>query len=1590
MLTNFTTSPSSVLHNRGKGAPNAPDFEVLQDAASLVLSQLRRDEQVPELGEQLKEGRAGAGAHHYFLYPYLTEWGAQFVYQKIVPTPSAIVDRFHTLEFVSMMGLLPEINHAWLSIDSQLFLWQYSGSAASAGQAPFVSYDDLDQVVVCVGLAPPREGIFKEVVKYVLVVATPVEVILLGVTFQNDDLDHGSIHLRTTPFSVSTDNINMVKIVGTKHGRILMAGNDGCLYEIVYDGPVLGVIGSLIGGIHPNKCRKLNHSASVVGSVVPGFLKSLGGLAQPQTELVDLVVDDMRNILYTLSKSGCIDVYDLGYHGEGLALVGTRKNVFKLAQKACENAARDYHSAPEARLFNDGHGFSAVSLHVVPPTESRTVHAVVVNNAGFRFYLSTQTPITRGYYSYYATAKSATNESFSRPADLWLVHVRPPPGPDLWSALSSSSQPHAPDGYAPGYQRQPSSSYEAAQLTIRGDGGAPTAPVAVHSAVYCHGALLLINGADAEPDRVIAVGEDLMGRRQFNTGIWEGKEVQPALREVVCEVGPDSYGIGGKVCAVVEACPLLNDLAAAHIRCLLLASRTPPDNELAQGHSRSLTSNKAASREPPHNVPPAPPLILPYAGRDPGAGLALRNLGEITPLSELSTQLFGLVRQFLCLTSAGVHVMSRLRPIDTLCKILSDGDSAPANVDLFFSSFGREQACAMCFALVSGLPEDAGVVTHASRHIQIGAGQPSNLSENLRLRAVGAAFKYGGVPSIKSPAFTSSGSSPQHSARGTVFGEEFSFSYHHNGLALLLARILRPLWFKKLFITDKSGSMSVQFSGNQPVSALFDRVELQILRGPLARFLDLMRKYYNAACVRDCSGTATVNGTPGQGQRVAERVLQLYSSQGQGLMKIKEDEARSREERSLHKIYRLAARAEQALALLDLLLEVQMVTTYVPFHLLIGVTLRDLVVSQDVHYQVQHLLGLILQPSPQPPGLAVDFCEHIAQELSKACGFYFSDGDRLTYEGQRCLSEAMYSHEGSPERWQNEQKGLELLCRAAVFWRSAASVSEDGPLVFAVQSLLALNRLDGLVKLVLTCAQNFIDSSFNRSKWFQLGTSENSDRFGWEVGLYHSGAVNTPEERRESKLACYQQIINILEGLIRPELRIGMGAFTDGARGTSSRVDLVALADKLLRYVPVSHDPEVPESKDPEFHEMVFAFLLANDEQRLLKIHSSYLEDFLRTNCVFELLYKYYVFHNKHSQAAQLMTVLAQNDDSIPLSDRIRFLTRAVTSAKEALGEKSIRAPGSILGTHVHKGENIVELEEQLEVARLQQRILVALQSELHVLHDKQDKFEFEGTDIRAEVIQMSESVAELSVRLIPVSELYNDYASRYRLWKLCLVTLGICSHDDRDVISVLWRALIYNKVPSTSRDASTSAWLQRELNTVERDPYKTEDSSFDEEVWRISLQKAITDLGKELYNSQYPFTFPVPYLCKELEILAAKHDRVRDADPSKWVIEVMTDIGVSFQVLSNIYRDFCTSPEVSSNRTQYLSSFCEVLLVWSESKKESERQEFFDYCSNRNLERKCEEFITDLQGILNRDKATDTCIRKLQDVQCQIQRICY
>ncbi|KAK4316417.1 hypothetical protein Pmani_012431 [Petrolisthes manimaculis] len=301
-----------------------------------------------------------------------------------VPLPSELMHHFQHMQCNCMMGLFPEINRAWLTIDNDIYVWLYEDGSDLA------YFDGLHETILSVGLVKPKAGVFKPYIEHLLCLTTTSEIVLLGVSFsQTADAEGNSgMHLLPEPlFSVPTDGSYILTIKGTGDGRIFMGAKDGCLHELVYQAE---------DGWFSRKCQKVNHSKSALSYVLP-FLSFSEDDPINQVE-----IDNSRHVLYTLSDKGTVTVYDLENDGKGMG------RVLSVPHNHIMNAALQVAKTVDKANFK-----GVVSLCAISTSESPYVHLVVVTVTGVRLYYTT----------------TSLNGGLSqRPSQLTLLHVRLPPG----------------------------------------------------------------------------------------------------------------------------------------------------------------------------------------------------------------------------------------------------------------------------------------------------------------------------------------------------------------------------------------------------------------------------------------------------------------------------------------------------------------------------------------------------------------------------------------------------------------------------------------------------------------------------------------------------------------------------------------------------------------------------------------------------------------------------------------------------------------------------------------------------------------------------------------------------------------------------------------------------------------------------------------------------------------------------------------------------------------------------------------------------------------------------------------------------------
>ncbi|KAJ0057198.1 hypothetical protein NL108_002123, partial [Boleophthalmus pectinirostris] len=325
-----------------------------------------------------------------------------------IPLPPELVEQFSHMQCNCMMGVFPEISRAWLTIDNDIFMWNYE----DGGDVAY--FDGLIETILAVGLVKPKPGILQPHIHYLLVLATSVDVVILGLSFPksqgglNDSMSGGMQLLPDPLFSIPTDNIYILSITSTDLGRIFMAGKDGCLYEIAYQAEA---------GWLTQRCRKINHSKSTLSFLVPSVLQFSFSEDDP---IVQIAIDNSRNVLFTRSEKGVLQVYDLGADGQGMSRVAT------MSQNAIVAAAGNIARTIDRSVFKP-----IVQISVIPRSESSDCHLLAVTHAGVRLYFTTA-----------PFAPALQKHLPVRPSLLSLVHIRLPPGFSASSTLQKPSKVH--------------------------------------------------------------------------------------------------------------------------------------------------------------------------------------------------------------------------------------------------------------------------------------------------------------------------------------------------------------------------------------------------------------------------------------------------------------------------------------------------------------------------------------------------------------------------------------------------------------------------------------------------------------------------------------------------------------------------------------------------------------------------------------------------------------------------------------------------------------------------------------------------------------------------------------------------------------------------------------------------------------------------------------------------------------------------------------------------------------------------------------------------------------------------------------------
>ncbi|KAF1960680.1 nucleoporin-domain-containing protein [Byssothecium circinans] len=391
---------SSAAAQQPPGFALAPADTPTQRAARTINQMLDRDNRYPSLETYIGQGYSGE-----YELPSTEAW-QPFQKLRTYQHPESVFDQVNEMQMNTKMGLFAEINHAYVFVDNQLYLWDYT-----APNPTLVGYEGQPHNITCVKLVKPRDKVFVDAIKWLLVVATVSDIQLIAIECQTGPEGVHGLNMYQTGMSVSNKGC-ITSIVGSAQtGRIFYGLSDSeDVFELNYQQEERWF---------SNRCSKVNHDANYYNqslAMMPFMsFSSRVGIRQ-------MVVDDSRRLLYTLSTNSTIKVYHMRAPNM-LENVITR--TLGNIKGMCSHIIRHATAMDNLRI---------VGIDPISSSEAEHMSLMVTTSSGVRLYLST-------------TSGGWITESTSAPRSMAVRHIRFPPNPageaNNQPAASAQMQPYA-------------------------------------------------------------------------------------------------------------------------------------------------------------------------------------------------------------------------------------------------------------------------------------------------------------------------------------------------------------------------------------------------------------------------------------------------------------------------------------------------------------------------------------------------------------------------------------------------------------------------------------------------------------------------------------------------------------------------------------------------------------------------------------------------------------------------------------------------------------------------------------------------------------------------------------------------------------------------------------------------------------------------------------------------------------------------------------------------------------------------------------------------------------------------------------------
>ncbi|KAL9930126.1 nuclear pore complex protein Nup154 isoform 1-T2 [Glossina fuscipes fuscipes] len=1327
-----------------------------------------------------------------------------------IPIPPEILEHFKHIKCHCMMGLFPEIGRAWLTIDSEIYIWTYEQVRDVA------YYDGLNHLIVSVGLVKPKAGVFINDVKFLMILTTPIEIVILGVTFGDATKTISSpsrnIPSRTTfqemqlmnkpIFILGTDNVAINVVQGSNDGRIFLGGRDGNLYEVAYQAE-----STWFG----KRCKKVNHSQSIISYIVPSFLKVFSEI----DPIMHLAIDNSRQLLYVLTEKGSIEAWDMGRD------CNTMRRIAKLTQNEIVQSASNIVKTVDPSVFKGIKSICPLSID-----DCANLHLLAVTQCGVRLSFSitfltlTQmqqmsqilpsvSPMVQQQSPTKVPAGTCPNSSLppspassikcppdpKRHSGLYLIHVRLPPG------------------YTP-------------NTTVN-------KPRQVHSAHYSEGTLLLASTPQQDQDILWSISSAPFPHRPYLT---ESTTIIP---------------LDGIVWNLAE----IPDRCKANLQSLL---------------RRAQKSKK---------------VVL--------------------------------------LTNQGAHIIALLKPVDILQQLLTacHGPHHEA-VKAFFRVQGEREACVTALLLAcSEQYRSSDLAMWAAQAFMLYGGEPSLSNQmlgnipggfnKLPYQNISMTMGSTGMEHRQSPQMFMStpmtnpygGVIPNRTLNATQMQGTFQQSHYplspvanqpagitgvndlnaavvysakHDGLYLYVTRLVRPIW--KLRCTDSNLNSNL----NQNDCTLILE-ELYAIRN----FLEANSVNELSCTLRNYSAQATMSN--GYGASIQSTNMAANDPHLNAV-----EQAQAEEKRSLTALNYFIKHLCEVFALWKILCEHHFNLLACQLSkdqqcLLASSTFRDLILSGS---ESCVLLIFSLIHSYLKDNASVG---NISAKLRDVCPNLYRHEDAVSFKATEILMNAKNCT--FPEEKEEKLRTALQLCKDA---------APNLPLQNICQQFTLSGFYEGVIELTIACACKIDPEEYGIHYYQSDEPAEDSEGYA-----AYAARMNCYKEVRVMLDQVYQSVCNA-------------NTNKEYSRENCQEMNLNDQIEKIAVMAV--------KTKDPLLHVCVYEWLMVHDMlSELLALSEQSLGEFLRRSVIrtpdnlklIDLLWKYYEKNDHHVQAARILDNLASTQsENIPLEQRLEYLARAVMCMRN-----------ECVGYSITNGVLLKELEDKLEIARVQKTVLDAVS-------------ELVGTNVNA-----TKAISNLNGNLYDITQLYENFADPFNLWECKLTILNCSHHNDPLLIESVWGKIINEAVENA--------------NSVEQACTR--------------LFTKVETLVKEFGESGH--CFPLAFIIRELEVKACQL-----RFPEGIVPEKLIAMNLDIELLMEYYSRMISINERiwanEGNAWQLVqSSICIITLL---------AKNIHTLCSRtrrRIVIGKAQDTVSTCLNLCYQKPGTESMQRALKELQCRLQR---